>query len=121
MDDRTYVHKETGRIVVDLGTLEEGDSVDNYDTYEPAEFKEYLISKRRELDAYKEQALLEDEEFRIQEEARVNNLATVLQSQLGISEEDARSLIQPAQPPAHNSFGVSEKVFGAVILPEEEE
>lgn len=121
MEDYKYVHKETGRIVIDLNTLEEGESVEDYTVYNPEEFTEYLYEQRRKLDAAKAKALEDEEKFRVEEEERVANLNRKLQGIMGLTEEEASYLIVPKQMESLADFSVSEKVFGGVILPEERE
>lgn len=121
MEDRRYVHKETGRIVIDVNTLEEGESLDDYTTYEHDEFTEYLYEKRRELDAAKEKSLRDEEEFNYEEGERVALLNIKLQQTLGLTEEEASYLIVPKEMESPADFSVSEKVFGGVVLPEEME
>lgn len=121
MDNYKYVHKETGRIVIDLNTLEEGESVEDYTVYTPEEFTEYLYEKRRELDAAKEKAVADVEEFEREEAERVRLLNLKLQGIMGLTEEEASYLIVPREMESPADFSVSEKVFGGVVLPEEME
>ena len=115
-----YVNLETHRVVIDPNTIQSPDDLSNYVVMNKEEYHEYCIEQRRKLDASKEAHRLAETEFNLQEDSRVEQLANQLSSGLNISLDDAKSMITRQVYKSEADFTVSEKVFGGVVLPEEE-
>lgn len=115
-----YVNLETHRVVIDPDTIQSPDDISNYVMMNKEEYHEYCVEQRRKLDASKEAHKLAEAEFNNAEDMRIANLAKQVSSSLGISLEDARSMIPRGVYKSDVDFTVSEKVFGGVVLPEEE-
>lgn len=116
-----YVNMDSGRIVFDPSTIQPPEVVGDYIVMNEKDFHDYCVEQRRKLDASKEEHRLAEEAFNEQEDQRVENLANQLSTSLGISIEDARTMV-PRQVYHHvPDPTVSEKVFGGIVLPEEEE
>lgn len=115
-----YVNRDTGRIIVDTNTIEAPDSIENYQKMTPIQFEQYCIDKRRELDASKKKYQEDLEAFNNSEDKRVDEVATQISTTMGISKEDALLMVPKQQYHAVPDWSVSEKVFGGVVLPEEE-
>ena len=115
-----YVNIDTGRIVVDPNTIEAPEKPTDYIAMDEAAFKEYAITQRRKLDEAKAEHEAAKEQFEEAESHRVENLAQQLSNSLGISIEDARIMAPAREYQAPPDFTVSEKVFGDIVLPEEE-
>ena len=115
-----YVNKETGRIVNDPATILEPEKLSDYTEMNEAEYHEYCIEQRRKLDASKEEHRKAEEAFEAKETKRINKLAKTISDNLGISLKDAKTMVPRQQYDNRPDFSVSEKVFGDIVLPEEE-
>ena len=115
-----YVNMDTGRIVSDPNTIQAPESLEDYVVMDHDTFMDYCIEQRRKLDASKEEHRQAEEAFYEAEDERVEGLAQQISDTLGISIENARTMVPRQVYQSQPDFNVSEKVFGDVVLPEEE-
>lgn len=115
-----YVNLETGRIVIDPETIQPPENLGDYVVMDEAEYHEYCVEQRRKLDASKEETARAEAAFNEAEDVRVHDLAQQISSSLGISVGDAKTMVTRRVYEHVPDPTVSEKVFGGIVLPEEE-
>lgn len=120
MSEIHYVNMKTGRIVLDPKTIEAPESQSDYIPMNEKAYRNYCVAQRRKLDKSKEEHQKAEEEFNEAETLRVNSLVDQISNTLGISKEDAETMVPRRQFDGAPDFSVSEKVFGDIVLPEEE-
>lgn len=115
-----YVNLETGRIVIDPETIQPPEQLSDFVMMNEEQYHEYCIEQRRKLDASKEEHANAELAFNEAEDIRVNDLAQQISTSLGISVDDAKTMVTRRVYEHTPDPTVSEKVFGGIVLPEEE-
>lgn len=115
-----YVNLTTGRIVLDPKTIEAPESQSDYMVMSEESYRQYCIEQRRKLDASKQEHRDAEAAFNEAEDIRVANLVDQVSTALNISRENAATMVPRRQFDGLPDFSVSEKVFGDIVLPEEE-
>lgn len=115
-----YVNLETGRIVIDPETIQLPEQLSNFVMMNEEQYHEYCIEQRRKLDASKEEHANAELAFNEAEDIRINDLAQQISTSLGISVGDAKTMVARRVYEHAPDPTVSEKVFGGIVLPEEE-
>ena len=115
-----YVNLTSGRIVLDPKSIEAPETLKDYVIMNESSYHDYCIEQRRKLDASKLKHKEEEEAFEQAEDERIDRLSTQISTTLGISKEDAKTMVPRQHFTGTPDFSVSEKVFGDIVLPEEE-
>lgn len=115
-----YVNPTSGRIVLDPKSIEAPETQADYVIMNESSYHDYCVEQRRKLDNSKKEHQEAQEAFNKAEDLRVASLVEQIATNLGITKEDAETMVPRRQFDRVPDFSVSEKVFGDIVLPEEE-